>query len=123
MQPYERLLAWQQCHSLALLVYRASDKWPVSERYALTSQVRRAAVSAPTNIAEGSAKKGKREFRRYLDIALGSLAEVSYLLLLARDLNLLSAIDWEEVEAGRPVRPVHPACDPRHDAKRDCPII
>ena len=120
MQPYERLLAWQQCHALTLLVYRVSASWPAAERYALTSQIRRAATSAPTNIAEGSAKKGKREFRRYLDIALGSLAEVSYLLLLARDLNLLSAIDWEEVEAGRLVRP---ACEPRHDAKRDCPII
>ena len=101
MQPYERLLAWQQCHSLTLLMYRLSDTWPASERYALTSQVRRAAASATTNIAEGSAKRGRREFRRYLDIAIGSLAEVSYLLLLARDLNMLSATEWEEAEASR----------------------
>jgi four helix bundle protein len=77
MAPYERFDAWKAAHHLALRVYKVTDGWPQNERYGLTIQIRRAALSAPTNIAEGSAKRGSREFRRYLDIALGSLSEVS----------------------------------------------
>ncbi|MBK7714105.1 MAG: four helix bundle protein [Gemmatimonadetes bacterium] len=62
---------------------------------------RRAAVSIPTNIAEGSAKRGSREFRRYLDIALGSLAELTYLLRLACDLGYLEQNEFERVEQAR----------------------
>ena len=80
MIPYERFDSWKLSHKLALAIYRVSEQWPINERYGLTAQIRRAALSAPTNIAEGSAKRGAREFRRYLDIALGSLSEVSYLL-------------------------------------------
>lgn len=80
MVPYERFDAWKISHQLALEVYEITERWPANERYGLTSQIRRAAISAPTNIAEGSAKRGPRELRRYLDIALGSLSEVSYLL-------------------------------------------
>ncbi|MBA3258908.1 MAG: four helix bundle protein, partial [Gemmatimonadales bacterium] len=68
---HERLKAWVACHELALAVYRCSRDWPSTERYALTSQARRAAYSAAANIAEGAAKHGARTFRRYLDIALG----------------------------------------------------
>ena len=60
----------------------------------MTAQIRRAALSAPTNIAEGSAKRGSREFRRYLDISLGSLAEVSYLLRFGRDRGILKQADF-----------------------------
>ena len=63
---------------------------PQAERFGLTIQVRRAALSVPTNIAEGAAKRGSREFRRFLDIALGSLAELSYLLRFSRDYGLLT---------------------------------
>jgi four helix bundle protein len=70
----------------------------MQERYGLTSQVRRAAVSAATNIAEGAAKHGRREFRRYLDIALGSLGETSYLLMLAKDLGILTLADWQTLD-------------------------
>ena len=94
MLAHERLRAWKLCHEFALAVYRATERWPSHERFGLTSQVRRAVVSAPTNIAEGSAKRGSREYRRYLDIALGSIAEASYLLMLARDLEMLAAADW-----------------------------
>jgi four helix bundle protein len=79
-------------------VYRCSERWPVQERYGLTSQIRRASVSAPTNIAEGAAKHGSREFRRYLDIALGSLAETAYLLRLAKDLGILSIAEWQTLD-------------------------
>jgi four helix bundle protein len=57
MVPYERFDAWQMTHQLALQVYKVTESWPVSERYGLTIQIRRAALSAPTNIAEGSAKQ------------------------------------------------------------------
>ena len=85
MLSHERLKAWELCHELVLGVYRQTERWPLQERYGLTSQIRRAAVSAPTNLAEGAAKHGRREFRRYVDIALGSVAETAYLLRLAKD--------------------------------------
>jgi four helix bundle protein len=89
--PYERFEAWKVAHELALEIYRITDQWPASERYQLTSQVRRAALSVPTNIAEGAAKRGPREFRRYLDIARGSFAELSYLLRFSKDRGILDA--------------------------------
>jgi four helix bundle protein len=98
MVPYERFDAWKVAHQLALQVYKATDRWPVSERYGLTAQIRRAALSAPTNIAEGSAKRGSRELRRYLDIALGSLSEVSYLLRFTRDRGILADADFKALD-------------------------
>ena len=98
---YEQLKAWVACHELTLAVYRMTGSWPKFEQYAMTLQARRAAFSAAANIAEGSAKRGSREFRRYLDISLGSLAELSYLLLLGRDLGYLSVDKWGELEAIR----------------------
>jgi four helix bundle protein len=99
MATYERLKAWERCHQLCLAVYRATDAWPVQERYELASQARRAAYSAAANIAEGVAKRGAPEFRRYLNISLGSLSELSYALLLARDLRILPEPKWKELEA------------------------
>ena len=98
MVPYERFEAWRASHELALGVYRATNSWPKSELYGLTTQARRAAFSAPSNLAEGSAKRGPKEFRRYLDISLGSLSELSYTLRLARDLGLLSAQAWQSLD-------------------------
>jgi four helix bundle protein len=96
--PYERFRAWQACDHLVLEVYRATEGFPRHELYGLTSQARRAAFSAAANIAEGSAKRGRREFRRYLDIALGSLAELSYTLRLSRKLGLLSDEQARELD-------------------------
>lgn len=98
MLAHEKLLAWKLCHQLVLAIYRATQDWPVQERYGLTTQIRRAASSAPTNIAEGAAKHGRKEYRRFLDIALGSLAETAYLLMLARDLGILSMCEWESLD-------------------------
>jgi four helix bundle protein len=98
MVPYERFDAWKMAHRLALEVYRVSDAWPLQERYGITAQIRRAALSAPTNIAEGSAKRGPRELRRYLDIALGSLSEVSYLLRFSRDRGILQQADFKALD-------------------------
>jgi four helix bundle protein len=101
MMPYERLAAWKQSHQLALMVYRLTTQWPKHELYGLVSQARRAACSVPMNIAEGPAKRGSREFRRYLDIALGSLSEVAYCFHLARDLEYLNAKQWQELDTLR----------------------
>lgn len=101
MQPYERFRAWQACDELVIRVYRITNTFPSHERFGLTSQARRAAVSAAANIAEGSAKRGTGEFRRYLDIAIGSLAEVGYLLHVARRLEYLSDAQWHELEMVR----------------------
>ena len=101
MKPYERLEAWKQAHELALSAYQVTDQFPKAELFGLTSQIRRAALSVPTNIAEGSAKRGPREFRRFLDISLGSLAELSYLLHFARDRGLLTPDDWDVLTALR----------------------
>jgi four helix bundle protein len=98
---HERLKAWLACHDLALAVYRRTREWPTTERYALTAQGRRAAYSAAANIAEGAARKSSREFRHHLDIALGSLAELSYVLVLARDLEYLRKETFGEIEALR----------------------
>jgi four helix bundle protein len=89
MIAYEKFTAWKAAHQLALQIYAVTDRWPISERYQLTAQVRRAALSVPTNVAEGAAKRGKREFRRYLDISNGSLAELTYLLHFAKDRGLI----------------------------------
>ncbi|MGH7703542.1 MAG: four helix bundle protein [Gemmatimonadales bacterium] len=96
--PYEKLKAWNVSHELAIRVYCATKNWPREELYGLTSQTRRAALSVPTNLAEGSAKRTSREFRRYLDTAVGSLAELSYLLRAARDLELMKLDEWEAIE-------------------------
>jgi four helix bundle protein len=106
MVPYERFEAWKIAHQLALDIYKVTDTWPRDERYGVTAQIRRAAISAPTNIAEGSAKRGPRELRRYLDISLGSLSEVSYLLRFSRDRGILNeqafrSLDELRNQAGR----------------------
>ena len=98
MLPYERFQAWKLSYQLTLDVYRATSSVPKHELYGLTSQSRRAAFSVVANIAEGSAKRGPGEFRRYLDIALGSLSELSVALRLARDLELLSQDTWRGIE-------------------------
>ncbi len=98
MRPYEKIDAWKACHELALVVYSVTAEYPSDEKYGLTSQARRAAFSAAANIAEGCMKKGPREFRRFVDISLGSLSELSYNFMLAKDLGLLSQSDWEEVD-------------------------
>jgi len=103
MMPFERFGPWQRAHYLALDVYKVSARWPVQERYGLISQARRAAYSIPSNIAEGSARRGSNEFARFLNIALGSFSELTYLLYLARDLGYLSAEEWSALEERRTV--------------------
>jgi len=98
MMPYERFHAWKACDELTVAVYRVTASFPRHELYGLTSQARRAAFSAAANIAEGSAKRGAREFRRYLDIAIGSLSELAYALRLSSRLEYLSGEQWHELD-------------------------
>jgi four helix bundle protein len=97
MPDFEQLLAWQRAHQLVLHVYGLTKTWPASEKFCLIPQIRRAAISIPANIAEGAAKHGAREFRRYLNIALGSRSEVKYMLRLAKDLGYLDPASSDSV--------------------------
>jgi four helix bundle protein len=87
----DKLEVFHRSHRLALDLYRLTEGLPASERYGLSAQIRRAIVSVPTNIVEGCLRRSTRDYVRFLDIALGSAAEVRYLLALAVDLNLLNA--------------------------------
>ena len=87
MQDYRDIKVWQKAHQLTLDVYAATAGFPPEERFGLTSQMRRAAVSIAANIVEGRARQADGDFGRFLSIALGSASELEYLLLLARDLN------------------------------------
>lgn len=89
MRDFRSLAVWQKAHALALAVYRVSGSFPPEERFGLTSQVRRAVLSVPTNIAEGCGRQAEGDFRRFLDIAAGSASETEYLLVLAGDLGYL----------------------------------
>jgi four helix bundle protein len=98
MARFEQLEAWRACHRLALTVYQVVKELPADERFALSQQLRRASVSICANIAEGSAKRGRAEFRRFLDIANGSMTELRCLLLLARNLEMIPMDRWRAVE-------------------------
>ncbi|RMF44252.1 MAG: four helix bundle protein [Deltaproteobacteria bacterium] len=87
MKSHKDLLVWQKSVDFVTAIYSATKSWPIEEQYGLTSQVRRAAVSVPCNIAEGAGRGGRKEYTRFLDIALGSLAEVETQLVIAARLG------------------------------------
>ncbi|MFY9752614.1 MAG: four helix bundle protein [Candidatus Acidiferrales bacterium] len=95
MQRFTNLLVWQRSHALALALYRLMAQFPGDEKFGLTSQLRRAALSVPTNIAEGSKRISRQDYARFLNMAEGSLAETEYLLMVDRDLGYLSAQDLD----------------------------
>ena len=84
---YRDLIVWQKAMTLARLIYGLTQKFPSEEKFGLTSQMRRAAVSIPSNIAEGQARRGSREFIQFISQAEGSLAELDTQLTLATDLG------------------------------------
>src|SRR5437764_15003536 len=86
---YRDLVAWKKGMELAKIVYKATAAFPKEERFGLTSQMRRAGVSIPSNIAEGQARFSKREFQHFLRNAKGSLAELETQIILAADLEFL----------------------------------
>ena len=97
MRDFRELKDWEKSHQLALDTYRATAGFPKEETYGLTSQIRRAAVSIPANIAEGCGKNGAADFARFLQIAVGSASELEYHVLFSRDLGLLRIADYEDL--------------------------
>ena len=100
MQGFRRLTVWERAHELTLEVYKVTARFPKEELYALTSQLKRAASSVAANIAEGCGRGSDAEFRRFLQIAMGSASELEYHLLLARDLKFLLEADYQRLESG-----------------------
>jgi len=98
MESYRNLVAWQRAMDLVENIYRVTSDWPKEEIYGLTSQVRRAAVSVPANIAEGQGRVGSRELSHHLSIANGSLCEET-LLPIAQRLGYIGALTGEELLA------------------------
>ena len=93
---YTKIKAWQLTDELALLVYRVTKEFPKSEIWGLTSQMRRAAVSVPANIVEGSARRNRNEYLQFLYIAMSSLAELNYYIRFTKELGYLGAKSYEE---------------------------
>ena len=91
---WRKLEVWKLADAFAREIYQITKNFPKDELYGITSQLRRAALSVPTNIVEGYSRRGDRELARFLDIALGSLAEVKYLLHFSKSLQYLSDADY-----------------------------
>ena len=97
---FKEIKAWQYAHSFVLQVYSMTEKFPDHEKYGLSSQFQRAAVSVPANIAEGFRKLGKADKLRFMNIAQGSLEECRYYIILSKDLGYISEADGQELESG-----------------------
>ncbi len=95
MRPHEKLDVWKKAVAIVTVVYDVTKKFPADEKFGLTSQIRRAGVSIPANIAEGAARQSDKEFYRFLSIAQGSASELETELLIAKNLGYLSTEDYE----------------------------
>ena len=100
VQSYRDLIVWKKAMSLVLNIYRSTNAFPKTETYGLASQLRRAAVSIPSNIAEGQARLSTAEFKQSLGHARGSLMEVETYILLAQELGYLERDQSENMLAG-----------------------
>ena len=87
---YEQLRAWQLAHEVALGVCRETEEWPKREWYGLAPHLRKTVISIGSNIVEGQAKRGRAEYRRYIDIAIGSYNEAEFQLRLGKDLGFVT---------------------------------
>src|SRR5688572_20592869 len=90
MKDYRKLVVWERAHKLVLFVYKITGAFPKEEQYGLVNQIRRAAVSTPTNIAEGCGTHSQPDFARYLQNAFSSMQEVQYLSFLSFELRYLN---------------------------------
>jgi four helix bundle protein len=98
---FKKLIVWQKAYVLVQMIYTHSYKFPPTELYGLTSQIRRAGVSVLANIAEGSERQHKKQFLQFLSVARGSLAEVETYLMLAKDLDYLNEEEFSNLEDQR----------------------
>ncbi len=96
-ESYENLKIWQKSIALASKVYAATKHFPKDEIFGIVSQLRRAIISISSNIAEGSGRSSKKDFCRFIDIAIGSLNEVESLLVVSSNLNYLSKSNYESL--------------------------
>jgi len=98
---YKKLIVWQKADELTYQVYLETKKFPKDEIYGITSQIRRAAISIPTNVVEGTGRQSKKELKQFVNIALGSLAETEYLLEFCLRLKYLNEESYERLEGLR----------------------
>jgi four helix bundle protein len=97
MRDFRRLDVWNRAHQLTLSIFNATGSFPSSERFGLVAQMRRSAVSIPSNIAEGAGRSSRRDYARFLDIAVGSAHELDYQLQLSRDLGYTDPDRYDEL--------------------------
>ncbi|MEO8726425.1 MAG: four helix bundle protein [Acidobacteriaceae bacterium] len=98
MKDFRTLTVWEKSHALTLIAYKVTQGFPTDERFGLTSQIRRSSASIATNIAEGCGRQGNAEFKRFLQLAMGSATELDYQFLLSRDLGYLTSPSHTEIE-------------------------
>ena len=99
MIDFHRLKVWAKAHELTLEIYRASSRFPKEETYGLTNQMRRAALSIPSNLAEGCGRNTQAELAQFSQVAMGSASELEYQLLLAHDLHYLDESLYQDLSA------------------------
>lgn len=97
MQRFTELRVWRDSHQLVLRIYRLTRAFPAEERFGITNQLRRACVSVPANIAEGSKRRSKKAYAQFLNIAEASLAETEYFIILASDLGHISSTEESDI--------------------------
>ena len=98
---YKKLIVWQKADQLARQVYLETKKFPKEETYGITSQLRRAAISVPTNIVEGTGRQNRNELKQFINIALGSIAETEYLLEFCFHLKYFNEVNFNKLESLR----------------------
>ena len=96
---YKQLIVWQKSFDFVKKVYKATEAFPKTEIYGLTSQIRRAVVSVPSNIAEGFVRRHRKEFSQFISIACGSGAELETQLMLSKELGFLSDNDFSDLDS------------------------
>jgi four helix bundle protein len=97
VKPHKKLNSWIKSFEFVKEIYLVTNSFPSDEKYGLTSQIRRASVSVPVNIAEGAARKGTKEFIHFLHISLGSLSELDTLILLSKELTFINEKECEQL--------------------------
>lgn len=98
MQDFKKIISWQRAYSFSLKIYNSTLSFPSEEKFGLTSQLRRAAISIPINISEGAGRNSNKEFANFVQIAIGSASEVECELLIAKDLGYLDEINHKNLE-------------------------
>lgn len=97
MRPHENLEVWKKAIGMVTEIYEITKSFPTEEKFGLTSQIRRAAISIPANIAEGAARQSDKEFYNFLSISQGSASELETELLIAKNLKYLSSADYQKI--------------------------